>query len=117
MRSGALGFIKKADKVTIQRIQTLGDYADELHRQYAPFPHWHLSPIAVRPEYQGQGYGRVLLRFMLERLDREKLSGFLETQTPVNVTIYQRYGFSIKYQGAIPGTDIPHWVMVREPQG
>jgi predicted GNAT family N-acyltransferase len=53
---------------------------------------------------------------MFERLDCEELPCFLETQTPVNVAIYQKYGFTIKHHGNIPGTDIPHWAMLREPQ-
>jgi len=116
IRSGALRFIRKADQVTLQRLKTLGAYADDLHRQHAPFPHWHLSPIAVCPENQGQGHGRILMKSMLDRLDREFLPCFLETQTPVNVTIYEKYHFTIKHQGKIPGTDIPHWVMLREPK-
>jgi GNAT superfamily N-acetyltransferase len=116
IRSGGLSFIRNAEQVTLQRFQTFGTYADELHHQYASFPHQSLFLIGVHPQKQGQGYANVLMKSMLERLDREKLPCFLETQTPINVDIYQKYDFTIKHQGKIPGTEIPHWAMLREPR-
>lgn len=116
IHSGGLSFIRNAEQVTLQRLKTYGIYADELHHQYAAFPHLSLFLIGVHPQKQGQGYAKVLLKSMFERLDREKLPCFLETQTPTNVVIYQKYGFTIKHHGKIPGTEIPHWDMVREPR-
>jgi hypothetical protein len=54
--NGAMSFSRKADQVTLQRLQAFGAYADELHHQYTPFPHRILFLIGVRPELQGQGY-------------------------------------------------------------
>ena len=51
---------------------------------------------------------------MLTRIDQEELPCFLDTQIEKNVSIYQRYGFKIVERGVIPGTEIPHWAMLRE---
>ena len=113
-RCGAENFIQKADPITLERLKVFGMYADELHHQYTPFPHWILFLIGVRPELQGRGYAKLLLNSMFERLDRDRIPCFLETQTPANVEIYQKYGFAVKHHGHIPGTNIPHWAMLRE---
>ncbi len=115
-KSGAHEFVRAADPMILKRLKTYGIYADDLHRQWAPFPHQILFLLAVRPNLQGQGYAGQLINAMLQRLDREKRPCFLETQSFVNTIIYQKYGFAIKSQGRIPGTDIPHWAMLREPK-
>ena len=53
IRSGGLSFIRNADQVTLQRLQTFGTYADELHYRYTSFPNRILFLLAVRPEKQG----------------------------------------------------------------
>ncbi len=58
-------------------------------------PHWYLTAIAVRPGQQGRGIGGRLLRPMLDRLDDERMPGFLETSDPTNAAWYQRLGFEV----------------------
>jgi ribosomal protein S18 acetylase RimI-like enzyme len=70
----------------------------------------------VDPRHQGKGLARRLLKAMFERLDREGLPCFLETESTTNVAIYKKYGFAVVEEGKIPGTEVPHWAMLREPQ-
>ena len=51
-----------------------------------------LSFIATRPEYRGQGAGRILLKWGLDKADRDGLEAFLESSTYAR-PIYARYGF------------------------
>jgi len=113
-RAGGFQLYLKAGREVISRLNSIEDYVFSIHRRYANFPHWHLSPVAVDPCCQRKGYARILLKAMLTRIDHEKLPCFLETQSEKNVSIYLRYGFKVVERGIIPGTEIHHWAMLRE---
>jgi len=113
-RAGGFSVLLKAGSQVMSRLNSVGEYVSSIHRRQASFPHWHLSPMGVAPSFQGRGYGGAMLRPVLARLDREELPCFLETQSDRNVSIYERYGFRVVEQGEIPGTEIPHWAMLRE---
>ena len=78
-------------------------------------PHWYLPLIAVEPTKQGHGYGSALLRYALERVDREKKVAYLESTNPSNIPLYQRHGFEVV--GTIQVGDAPPlFPMVRQPR-
>jgi ribosomal protein S18 acetylase RimI-like enzyme len=56
-------------------------------------PHWTLSLLGTSVEHRGQGLGLGLLRDTLRRVDAEGMPAYLEASNPVNVGLYQRYGF------------------------
>ena len=58
-------------------------------------PCWYLPLIGVDPSCQGRGYGSALLRYALERCDREGMPAYLESSNPRNIPLYQRHGFEI----------------------
>lgn len=116
LRAGGMRLFFKLKKETISRMLPLGRFSGNMHRKYGHFRHWYLSPIGVDPDYQGKGLGSLLIRSMLSRIDDEKLPCLLETQNPTNVEIYKRFGFDVVAKEMIPDTDIPHWVMVRQPK-
>lgn len=113
LRSGGLTVSFKLGKSIMGRITAFSEFASEIHHRHANFPHWHLSPLAVDPIFQGKGHGKKLLEGMLERVDQEHLPCFLETQSPLNVAIYEKYGFEVVEERAIPNTDLMHWAMLR----
>lgn len=78
-------------------------------------PHWHLGPLAVLPERQGQGIGSILLRHFCEHVDRLGTAGYLETGTSENVRLYERFGFSIIDEA--PVFDVTTWFMWRPAAG
>ena len=98
------------------RMQAYGRYVDNVHRKLVPYPHWYLQIIGVDPAYQGQGFSSQLVRPMLERIDREYLPCFLETNIEKNVAIYQRFGFGIVSEDEIPGTELMSFAMLRKAQ-
>lgn len=57
--------------------------------------HWYLPAIGVDPPGQGKGYGSALLACGLEACDRDHAAAYLEATHPVNVPLYQRFGFSV----------------------
>lgn len=116
LRAGGMRLFLKLRRETISRMLPLGRFSGNMHRKYGHFRHWYLSPIGVAPDHQGKGLGSLLIRSMLSRIDDEKLPCLLETQNPTNVEIYKRFGFEVVANETIPETDIPHWVMVRQPK-
>lgn len=76
-------------------------------------PHWHLGPMAVDPDLQGQGIGGAMLSAFCERMDQEHALAYLETDKLENVGFYQKFGFRVIEQA--PVLDIPNWFMSRPP--
>lgn len=74
-------------------------------------PHWHLDPLAVVPEMQGQGIGSQLLGDFCEHVDQTGQAAYLETDRPENVRLYQRFGFSVTDEAPALGVHI--WFMWR----
>lgn len=91
-------------------------YEDRKHKELVPQKHWYLQNIAVHPEEQGKGFGKLMLSSMLEKIEGDRLPVYLETNTKKAVSIYQKFGFEILEHSIIPDTPVPFWGMLREPQ-
>lgn len=76
--------------------------------------HSHLGPIAVDPKRRGQGIGSALLRAHCEDLDRRQLMGYLETDRPENVPIYEKFNYRIISQAEVLG--VTNYFMERKPK-
>lgn len=116
IRSVPLSALFRFGRQGASRMQAYGRYVDNLHRKLVPYPHWYLQIIGVDPIYQGQGFSSRLVRPMLERIDREHLPCFLETNIEKNVAIYQRFGFGVVSEDEIPGTELTSFAMLRKAQ-
>lgn len=55
--------------------------------------HWHLWVLAVRPDKQGQGFGSLLVRDQLARIDTIGEPTYLEAATAELCEIYRHLGF------------------------
>ncbi|KAF9882246.1 acetyltransferase [Colletotrichum karsti] len=56
---------------------------------------WYLSTLGVSPEFQGKGYGSVLVRHSLRRVDEEGVPAWLIGLKGVE-PFYERLGFEVK---------------------
>ena len=72
--------------------------------------------LAVDPKYKGKGFASKLLRPMLERFDYEKIICSLETTNPIDIKMYEHFGFRLLKKISLPVIDLPMWEMVREPK-
>jgi len=115
LRSGGFKLLRTVRIERIRVMMRVAKFTNERRAKYAIAPYLHLGPVAVAPEYQGQGYASSLIRPMLQHLDTEGLNCYLEAQTETNVSIYQHYGFEIVAEEVVPGTDIQRWAMIRTP--
>ncbi len=67
--------------------------------------HWHIGPIGVRPDRQGHGIGKALLRTFLATADEQGLPVFLETDVDRNVELYESFNFTVTGQETIVGVN------------
>ena len=75
-------------------------------------PHWYLAVIGSDPDVRGKGYGNALMRSRLDRCDAEHAPAYLESSKPDNVPYYQRFGFEVTGEIALPAGGpslIPMW--------
>jgi ribosomal protein S18 acetylase RimI-like enzyme len=91
----------------------------EMMQQMATYhpaePHWYLPMIGVDPAHQCKGYGDALMRYALERCDRERSLAYLESSNPRNISLYKRHGFEAL--GTIQvGSSPPMVPMLRRPR-
>lgn len=76
--------------------------------------HWHIDPIAVKPEIQRQGVGGLLMDYYCRFVDSRNSAGYLETGMEENVRFYEKFGFSVI--GESPFYDAVNWFMWRPKQ-
>ncbi|UCE72825.1 MAG: GNAT family N-acetyltransferase [Methanomassiliicoccales archaeon] len=78
-------------------------------------PHWHVDPIGILPERQGQGIGGMLMKYYCERVDSEDMPAYHETDQMQNVRFYEKHGYKVIETEPIFG--ITNWFLWREPNG
>jgi len=74
--------------------------------------HWYLAVLGVEPSIQGRGFGSHLMAPGLQRCDETSTPAYLETDTERNVALYERHGFEVIEQIALPDAT-PVWLMWR----
>ena len=78
--------------------------------------HFYLDTLGVQHSAARRGLGpRLLLDSLLDLRARAPLPCFLLTHLPDNVKLYQRLGFSVIGQCAVPQTPITFWGMQQLP--
>ena len=95
-------------------MRSYGRFVDNLHRKLVPYPHCYLQIIGVDPAHQGRGFSSRLLRPVLERIDRERMPCYLETNAGKNVAIYRRFGFEVVSEDKMPGMEMTTFAMLRK---
>ena len=75
-------------------------------------PAAYLNYLAVAPEHQGRGIGRMLLDAGVEPARRDGLGTYLATSDPRNLPFYERAGFA-----AVGGVDLggPYLTVLHGP--
>jgi GNAT superfamily N-acetyltransferase len=79
-----------------------------------PEPRWLLDQLAVEPAAQGRGIGGAMLRFAIGCAERDELPLVLETGVPVNVGLYERFGFRVTRAAQAPDGGPHVWFMARD---
>lgn len=117
IKSGGLFIFRKIFMNTLKALRTYEKISINLHKKYAPFPHWYLLALAVDKEHQGKRMASVLLKPFFDYFDKYDYPCYLETHKRKNADIYEHYRFHTKEICVLPNTDKMHWAMIRLPQG
>ena len=95
----------------IGRLLTYETYAMKLKKNFTDNYDWYLYNLSIKKDAQGKGIASKFMRPMLQFCDDERMVAYLETNTEVNVGLYQHYGFEL-----IPKSPVMHYSMVRHPK-
>ena len=87
-----------------------------IEKRHPTEPHWYLGVLGTEPEHQGKGFGGALMRPILQRCDHEGIGAYLESSKESNVPYYQRFGFEITHEVALPKGGPTAWLMWRDPR-
>jgi len=93
------------------RIGAFFEVLDRLQAEAIQEPHWELYCIGVDPASQGRGLGVALVDEMTLRARRDGVPGFLLTAAEWNVSFYERRGYRIVQQAAVPDSPLQAWAM------
>jgi len=86
-------------------------WAGDWSRTDSPTHHFHLGPVGVERDLQGQGIGSALLAEFCRRVDAAQSSAYLETDKGENVAFYHRHGFRVVDEH--PVLQKKNWFMLR----
>lgn len=107
-------FAGAVERVTLEFAPSVLELLSVLEDHHPHEPHYYLPVIGTRPERQGFGIGSALLDRVLSRCDQEKLPAYLEATTRRNQALYERRGFQVVDEIALPNGPAL-WAMWREP--
>jgi GNAT superfamily N-acetyltransferase len=114
IRSGAF-FLSMKIANEAKKMEVLTNAVEEAKKSLNLGPYIHLLIMGVSQEFQGKGFGRKLLRALIEKAETEKKPIYLETQKEENVHFYEKYGFSVQNQIMLPEPlNLPMWLMLRD---
>jgi ribosomal protein S18 acetylase RimI-like enzyme len=92
-------------------------YAGTMRDRFAPPGFWYLWFVGVDPAAQGAGVGGALMRRFAETLDAEGAPCVLETHRHENLAFYRTHGFEPVWEGDVPSSRLPLWILVRPSRG
>jgi GNAT superfamily N-acetyltransferase len=79
-------------------------------------PHWYLAVLGTEPDAQGKGCGSAVLEPVLSQCDAATEPAYLESSKQKNIPFYERHGFRVTEEIALPKGGPPVWGMWRDPQ-
>jgi ribosomal protein S18 acetylase RimI-like enzyme len=102
--SEAIGAIVGAH-VAPEKQGVLAQVGEQIRAFHPETPHWYLAFVGVDPAGQGRGLGSALIEHGLAQCDAQGVAAYLESSSPKNVPLYERYGFEVI--GVIQPGDFP----------
>ncbi|WP_232229130.1 GNAT family N-acetyltransferase [Paenibacillus zanthoxyli] len=86
-----------------QTLSLLNSYMRVTRSAAPPLTHHYLIMIAVQPEDQGKGIGKVLLKHLLNTVNKDTKSHgvALDTENKENINWYRKFGFTLSNETQI----------------
>ena len=89
--AAVVGVLEKS--VDKGRLPEVFNLLEQMGRFHPSEPHWYLPLIGVDPGAQSRGLGSALLHRAVAVCDRERAPAYLESTSPRNSSLYERFGF------------------------
>jgi GNAT superfamily N-acetyltransferase len=113
-RTGIYAMPRRLGKASMKRFGVIIRLLEQQHSAIMGHtPHWYCWILAVTPERQGHGVGKVLMRHTFQHADRMRLPCYLETMTETNVQIHGSQGYVLRNTIQVPASDLKLYLMVR----
>ena len=116
IKAGGLALIPCMGIKMTKTMTSFEKFAMEIKNKYASENCFYLYAFVTMPEYRNKGIGSKILKPMFKYLDENNQDCYLETLLPINVEIYKKYGFELKEEVNVPGTDLVLYAMLRKSQ-
>ena len=113
LRSGGLATVFGLGLGAMKRTIAFEKNAVAVRNRYSDDKTWYLMTFAVRAGKTHQGLGSAILRPILEWMDKNHYSVYLETDKAVNVEMYEHFGFQVVDTCMVPGSQIKQYGMLR----
>ena len=113
LRSGGLATVVGRGVGAMKRSIAFEKNAVAVRNRYSDDNTWYLMTFAVRAGKTHQGLGSAILRPVLEWMDKNHYSVYLETDKAVNVEMYEHFGFQVVDICMVPGSQIKQYGMLR----
>ena len=113
LRSGGLATVFGLGLGAMKRSIAFEKNAVAVRNRYSDDKTWYLMTFAVRAGKTHQGLGSAILRPILEWMDKNHYSVYLETDKAVNVEMYEHFGFQVVDICMVPGSQIKQYGMLR----
>ena len=113
LRSGWLPIPFQTGLRNYSRMFANDNFMHSIRLRACPGLHWYLWVLGVEPDFQGQGIGSRLISKGLERVDAKHLPCYLDVNNPINIPLYQRFGFEVFEEGQLPRYTLRTWGMRR----
>lgn len=111
IRCGGMKAILTCDSAQRKKIMNFNSFVDAHTHKNIKQPYWHISPICVSTQKQGNGYGSALIQYSLDYI-KDECPCFLETQHPRNVSFYKKCGFQLVSDVKLPDVNIRNYAMI-----
>ena len=116
IRSGVLKYGSKMGmKAIINMAKTFRPIEKDRKEHMKNTSYIYITIIGVKQKYQKRGFGGKILQAIFKEADKTHTPIYLETNTPQNVKMYEKYGFKVLNEIVLPRLDLPMWEMKRYP--
>ena len=113
LRNGGIAVAFGLGLGAVKRSIAFEKNAIEVRNRYSDDKTWYLMTFAVRTGKTHQGLGSGILRPVLDWMDKNHYSVYLETHKTVNVEMYEHFGFQVADICMVPGSQIKQYGMLR----
>jgi GNAT superfamily N-acetyltransferase len=103
-------------RLGLRLLPTALGLTETMKRHHPEEPHWYLATIGSDTSVRGKGFGQALMRSRLRRCDAEGCPAYLESSKLDNVPYYERFGFAVTGEIALPDGGPTLWPMWRVPR-